>query len=185
MSALDNAGDQMLRSHVLAAIDEQLVGVRDGDDLPAIIEKGDNTTQAGMRSGLKILKPIHLRIIEYHLRGYNHTEVADMLSCSMAMVHYTLKDPLSQPYLFQHEELSRLEFHALRRKANKAVSNGLDSADEKTGLQAAKLFYEVVGDKDGDKKTTAEDVVAAIINQVNVQINNYSNNSNSGDDDER
>lgn len=145
----------------------------DGEDINTLPARyGDGSSFPD----LKALKPSHMKIIEYHLRGYTQAEICRMLQVCATTVWRTLKDPLAQPYITGFKEQADLEFSQLRMAANDAVRRGLNSKDERTALIAAKTVYEKEGDMRAkeDKNMTAEDVIAAVLAriEVNVTVNN-------------
>ena len=178
---LENDADNVRKlAPVFADTDE------DFDLLALASEDGDEEKKLSIRHGpgtsipnLTQLKPNHLKIVEYHLRGYKQSEICKILSCSPFTVHRVLKDPLVQPYISYHRNVMDMEFAALRPAANQAVRKALDSKDDRTALMASRQFYEHEGDmKDKDDKAmTAEDLVTILMEkitltlQVNTQVN--------------
>ena len=86
-------------------------------------------------------------VMSCQLRGLKGPDIASALQLEVQTV-YNIQG--RQPY---RAELSRRldecdnEFLALKPKALRAVDNGLESADETTGLRAAELWFKAMGYK--------------------------------------
>ena len=114
---------------------------------------------------LKRLRPVHRKLIGYHLRGLTATEINYITGFAESAIYRILNDPLSQAYIHAHTAGADMELEALAPLAVGAIRNGLDSSDERTALNAADKFFKATGryGKMETAKETAEDVIMRML----------------------
>lgn len=122
---------------------------------------------------LQKLKLKHLQLIKLQLQGLSLTQISEVTGHPISYLSTLFSDPLVKAEITKATEQLRDEFKTLRASANQAVREALQGGNAGIKLRAAKLFYEIEGDKMVDPNTgkeTAEDVIKRML-QINQQIN--------------
>jgi hypothetical protein len=118
-------------------------------------------------------------IYALELHGLKIAEIAQSLSMSQSGIHRITTDARYIAYREAHLTAIDAEFVNMKPLAFAALKSGLNSADENTALRASEQWFKGAGfggfnkDPAPTRHTTAEDVAAALIAgmNVNVQVN--------------
>ena len=128
---------------------------------------------------LKKLKPIHIRVIQMHLSGYNNAAISRKVQKTQVTISRWLSDPLIRAELELAINSERSRLTMMTGKAVDAVDLALESKDNTMKLKGVDRFIKLsdhLGDGEEDK-ITAEDIVNRIMNlNLNIQVNNVQNN---------
>jgi len=121
----------------------------------------------------KKLKPIHKKMIALYLAGRRVIDIATECQCTPQCVSDLLGDPLAKEVIQQNDDLLRDEFKRLRSAANQVLRDCMQpTKPDGTRLKAANTFLKASGDLDGgekDRGSSAEDVIAKILEKCNVE----------------
>lgn len=124
---------------------------------------------------LKVLTPRHREIADLLLEGeLDRDQIAAIYKLNRDYISMLKQQPLFREYIEQRYAELDEKFRSLYHSTISAVQDGLNDADTKNRLSAARLYLESHGKMDGGSKTseTAEDVITRMLNlQINVQAN--------------
>jgi len=123
---------------------------------------------------LKKLRPWHHTIIRMHLAGIPAKEISRLTGRNYAYIHIVLNDPLSQEHIRRAANLHEMHFGALYGNVVDGIRDGLQEEQPvRVRLRAAEIYLKEKERQDGkvDDKETAEDVVAKIVNAIQVNVN--------------
>jgi len=115
-------------------------------------------------------------IYALELRGLGIAEIAQALGMSQSGVSRITTDERYLEYREQHLSAIDAEFIAMKPLAFAALKNGLGSNDENTALRASEQWFKGASfggfakDPVPQSRTTAEDVAAALIASLNVNV---------------
>lgn len=101
-------------------------------------------------------------------------QIAAIYKLNREYISMLKQQPLFREYIEQRYKELDEKFRSLYSSTISAVQDGLNDADTKNRLSAARIYLESHGKMDGASKTsdTAEDVIQRMLNlQVNVQVN--------------
>lgn len=116
-------------------------------------------------------------IYALELRGLSIAEIAQALGMSQSGVSRITTDERYIAYREQHLGAIDAEFVMMKPLAFAALKSGLNSSDENTALRASEQWFKGAGfggfakDPVPQTRTTAEDVAAALIAGVQVNVN--------------
>lgn len=141
------------------------------DQYLAEIESGDRRENGARK--LNELKPIHLDMIEMHLRGYKNKDIADAFSVTDSTISLLLSDPLAEQIIKEARKESDMRMSALYSKAVDVLDDAMDGTNGISDrLKGASTYFNEANKKGTDQAETAEDIVAKIMNlQLNVSVN--------------
>jgi len=106
-------------------------------------------------------------ILEYHLLGKPHSQIAEELNISPQTVRNVIRSDLGQRYLAQRYEELDEEFKGLYRKVINTIRECLDSSDERVRLLAAEKWLKAHGKfkEQPEERVKAEVVIQQIFQQ--------------------
>ncbi len=134
------------------------------------------------KSGRRRREEIHTKwaaIYQLELRGLSQKEIAEVMHTSVTTICRITQDDRYIAYREAHLTAMDAEFIAMKPLAFNALKSGLNSNDQNTALRASEQWFKGAGfggfskDPVPASRTTAEDVAAALIAgvQVNVTVN--------------
>lgn len=149
-------------------------------------EKAQGLRRPDGSLNLKQLKPVHMKMIEMHLNGTKNAEIARALNKTQATISRWLSDPLVVGVLEQAYKAEDARFKALYSKVVDVIEDGLNMNKHSIGvnLKAADKYLKAHDKYDKARNSdteTAEDVIARVFNQLNVNGNVQINIDKSGD----
>lgn len=115
-------------------------------------------------------------IYALELRGLTQSEIAQSLGMSNTRVCSIVNDERYIKYREEHLAALDSEFIQMKPLAFAALKSGLNSNDENTALRASEQWFKGAGfggfakDPTPQTRTTAEDVAAALLASVNVNV---------------
>lgn len=123
---------------------------------------------------LKSLSQKHKNIIALHAQSVSRTDIGQVCGCTPEYVSMIVAQPLAKEYLRELEQYMDSRLQTLYGKSVDVIQSGLAGNATDTQLKAARLQLEVTGKLKGDRNEnqTAEDVVAAIMARVTVNVQN-------------
>lgn len=135
------------------------------NDLPAI--------QPQPKFELKKLRQKHKSAVALLVQGMSREEVGKLVGFTPEYLSMLLQQPLVQTYLRELETYMDTRLRLLYGKSVDAIESGLADEDNEVKLKAARLQMEATGKMkpSSESDRTAEDVVAAILARVDVNIN--------------
>jgi len=122
---------------------------------------------------LRKLSLRHKQAISLVLQGMSRSDAAEATGFVPEYITFLLQQPTAKEYIAHINRAVSTQLEALYGKSVEAISGGLNASDPDVKLRAAKLQLQTTGrlEPSGEEKKTAEDVVAAIMLGVQVNIN--------------
>ena len=119
---------------------------------------------------LKKLKPIHKKVIALHLAGWKHTDIAKYMERDPSWISNVICCELAKEVVANIDSLREEEFLRIRELADNAIRDALQpEKHDSVKLKAAALYYNRRKDLEGDKGQSAEDVMAKVLDKINVE----------------
>ena len=136
-------------------------------------EKANGIRLSNGAKRLQSLKPVHFKIISLFMDGKKNVEIARACCMTQATVSRILSDPLVEQEMASLMERQQKRLNLMSEKAVDAVEDALDHENIGMRLRGVDRYTKLKDSIGGgqEKEQTAEDVIAQIMQNIQINVN--------------